>query len=67
MTRHGVKAVLNLIMARFSAVMSPLLADIPSPWLRGFLLLGQPVIRFLARKPLRNTIIKQLGDSYEAQ
>jgi hypothetical protein len=67
MTCADVNTILDLIMVRFKALMSPLLAAIPSAWLRWFLLLGQPVIRGLARTPLRNTIVKQLGDSYEAQ
>jgi hypothetical protein len=65
MTSNDLNTVLDLIMARFRALMSPLLATIPSSQLRIFLQIGQPVIRWLARKPLRNTLIKQLGDSYE--
>jgi predicted acylesterase/phospholipase RssA len=64
MSSSDIQTVLNLVMGRLKAVMSPLLATIPSPILRGFLQVGQPFIRLFARKPLRDTLIKQLGDSY---
>jgi predicted acylesterase/phospholipase RssA len=57
--------ILDLIMQRFKAVMSVVLSNVRSTPLRLFLRLGQPVIRSLARSPLRETLVKGLGDSYQ--
>ncbi len=65
MSRTGVNRVIDLTVGRFRAVMSLLLSSVPSRALRNFLILGQPVIRFLARRPLRKFLVKQLGDSYK--
>ncbi len=65
MSRAGVNRVVDLTLRRFKAVMSLLLSSVPSRALRSFLILGQPVIRVLARRPLRKTLVKQLGDSYK--
>jgi hypothetical protein len=64
MTRGALAAVVGLILKRFAALMKVLIAQIPSFWLRSFFRLGQPFIRVLARGPLTNALIRELGDSY---
>lgn len=66
MTSASLDLVVSLIMGRFKAVLSKLIATVPSAPLRIFLGMGQPFIRLLARGPLRDTLVNQLGDSYEA-
>jgi len=61
----GAALNVDLIRARFKKLMSLLISTIPSMPLRIFLRIGQPVIRALARGPLRNALIAQLGDSYQ--
>jgi hypothetical protein len=58
--------ILDLIMQRFKAVMTVILSNVHSTLLRLFLKAGQPVIRALVRSPLRDTIVKGLGDSYQS-
>jgi hypothetical protein len=65
MDSAAVDLVANLILARFKAVISLLLSSVPSTPLRLFLTLGQPFIRALARRPLRDALAKQLGDPYQ--
>jgi predicted acylesterase/phospholipase RssA len=65
MSAADLEQVLNLIMRRFRAVVPHLLALLSSRPLRIFLRIGQPAIRWLARRPLRDALIAQLGDSYE--
>lgn len=57
--------IVSLILSRYKAVMSVLLSRIRSAALRRFLILGQPIIRALVRRPLRQKLMEQLGDSYE--
>jgi predicted acylesterase/phospholipase RssA len=64
MAGADVRIVVDLILQRFGALVPLLLGLIPSMPLRLFLRVGQPFIRGLARGPLRNALIKQLGDSY---
>jgi hypothetical protein len=66
MTEQDLDVILDLIMKRFKALMPHLISAIPSMPFRTFLSIGQPAIRFLARKPLHDLIAKQLGDSYES-
>lgn len=65
MTGPAVTVVVDLILQRFRALVPLLLGLIPSWPLRLFLRVGQPFIRWLARRPLRNALIKQFGDSYQ--
>jgi hypothetical protein len=65
MTAAAVTVVVDLILQRFGALVPLLLDLIPSWPLRLFLGIGQPFIRWLAHRPLRNALIKQLGDSYQ--
>jgi Patatin-like phospholipase len=58
------KLIVKLILKRFRAVVSVLLTQVSSWPLRIFLRIGQPAIAWLARRPLREALIKQLGDSY---
>ncbi len=65
MTRAHLDSIVTLILKRYKAVI-PLLIDlIPNRIFRWFLKFGQPAIRFLAREPLTNALIKNLGDSYQ--
>jgi hypothetical protein len=57
--------ILDLILERFKAVMAVALSNVRSTPLRLFLQVGQPAIRALARSPLRDTLVKGLGDSYQ--
>jgi Patatin-like phospholipase len=57
--------ILDLIMQRFKAVMAVVLSNVRSAPLRLFLQAGQPVVRSLARSPLRDTLVKGFGDSYQ--
>lgn len=58
--------ILDLVMQRFRAVVAVLLSRVPSAPLRLFLRVGQPFIRSMARRPVRDTLIRGFGDSYEA-
>jgi predicted acylesterase/phospholipase RssA len=64
MTGRDLKVIVALILQRFGALVPLFLGLIPFWPLRLFLRVGQPFIRRLARRPLRNALIKQLGDSY---
>lgn len=64
-TRKTLDEVMNLIMSRFKGVMAILLSNMNSRPLRIFLRIGQPVIRFLARSPLRDALVRGFGDSYQ--
>jgi hypothetical protein len=64
MTGPDLKVIVNLILQRFRALIPLLIGLIPFMPLRLFLRVGQPFIRWLARRPLRNALIKQLGDSW---
>ena len=63
--RDDLEKIVALIMGRFKEVVWRLLDLIPNRLLRWFLSVGQPIIRWLARKPLREALIKQLGEDYE--
>jgi hypothetical protein len=65
MSRRKLDQVMDLILQRFRAVMGVLSPTIPSFALRAFLWPGRWVIPWLARKPLRDKLIKELGDSYQ--
>ena len=65
MSNTSLTLVRNLILQRFKVLISHLLSLITSPLLRTFLKIGQPFIRFLAKRPLKNVLIKQLGDAYD--
>ncbi len=65
MSSAALENVINLILGRLKAVTNELLSRIRSRALRSFLAFGQPFIRGLARRPLRETLIQRLGDSYE--
>ena len=58
------KLIVKLVLKRFRVVVSVLLLQVSSWPLRIFLRIGQPIIAWLARRPLREKLIKQLGDSY---
>jgi Patatin-like phospholipase len=58
--------ILDLIMQRFKAVMAAVLSNVRSTPLRLFLKAGQPFIRSLVRLPLRDTLVKGFGDSYQS-
>ena len=64
-TGQKVELIVKLGMRRFGAVVTALLDPIPSAPLRIFLRVGQPVIRWLARRPITKALIEQLGDSYK--
>lgn len=64
-SKADLDSIVKLILERFKKVVSVLLSTIPSTPLRIFLTIGQPVIRFLARGPLRDALIQQLGDAYK--
>ncbi len=57
--------IVTLILSRFKEVMGSALAMIKKWPLRVFLSVGQPIIRWLARKPLMEALIAQLGEDYE--
>ena len=65
MTSANLDRVVKMILGRFKAVVPLLLPATGFSLLRGFLAAGQPLIRVLVRKPLRNAIEKQLGDAYQ--
>ena len=65
MSSRKLDEVINLILRRFRAVMGVISPTIPSFTLRAFLWPGRWIIPWLARKPLRDRLIKELGDSYE--
>jgi hypothetical protein len=65
MTRKALDEIMHLIMSRFKGVMAILLSHVHSKPLRIFLRIGQPAIRFLARSPLRDALVRGLGDSYQ--
>ncbi len=64
MTGAALDTIVDLMLQRFQALVKLLLGMIPSGSLRVFLSIGQPVIRALARGLVRDSLIKQLGDSY---
>lgn len=64
MGRAKLDQILNLILQRFRAVMSVISPTLPSVTLQIFLWPGRWIIPWLAKKPLRNKLIKELGDSY---
>lgn len=57
--------IMDLIMKRFKGVINVLLSNVQSTPLRIFLRIGQPAIRFLASSPLRDTLVRGFGDSYQ--
>jgi hypothetical protein len=65
MSRRKLDQVMDLILQRFRAVMGVISPTIPSFALRAFLWPGRWVIPWLARKPLRDKLIEELGDSYQ--
>jgi len=65
MTAADLDPILDLILGRFKAVVAALLATVSSKPLRFFLTAGQPAIRFLLRRPLRDKLISELGDAYK--
>jgi hypothetical protein len=64
MTGKMLDDIVDLILQRFRAVVALVLSNVQSRRLRWFLKVGQPVIRWLARSPLRGVLVKGLGDSY---
>jgi predicted acylesterase/phospholipase RssA len=58
--------IVDLILKRFRAIVPLFIDRIPSWAFRSFLKIGQPVIAHLAKKPLTDALIKELGDSYKA-
>ena len=62
--KRSLNSIIKLILSRHRTVMNVLLGDVSFWPLRVFLRIGQPVIRWLARRPLKNALIRQLGDSY---
>jgi predicted acylesterase/phospholipase RssA len=58
--------IVELILKRFRAIMPLFIDRIPSWAFRSFLKIGQPIIAHLAKKPLTDALIKELGDSYKA-
>jgi hypothetical protein len=65
MTAAELNEVMHLILVRFGAVITTLLDNVKFLPLRWFLKLGQPVIRLLMRKPLKESLVKGLGNSYQ--
>jgi hypothetical protein len=65
MTSAALKTVVDLILGRYAALMKIFIRQMPSSWGRLFLRIGQPFIRGLARGPLTQALIKELGESYE--
>lgn len=63
-TSKALDEIMDLIMSRFKGVMAILLSNLHSKPLRIFLRIGQPAIRFLARSPLRDALVRGFGDSY---
>lgn len=64
-TRKMLDEIMDLIMSRFKGVMAILLSSLRSKPLRIFLRIGQPAIRFLARSPLRDALVRGFGNSYQ--
>lgn len=65
MTGANLNEIVDLILKRFRAIV-PLFIDLIPSWaFRSFLKIGQPVIAHLAKKPLTDALIKELGDSYK--
>ena len=64
MSGAALKNVVSLILKRFGALVPIFLQQIPVAPLRVFLRAGQPFIRAMARRPLTDALIKELGDSY---
>jgi hypothetical protein len=65
MTKAEVNQIVDGVLQRYKALILIFLSMIPSMKLRVFLRIGQPVIRFFAKKPLTDSLIKNLGDSYQ--
>jgi predicted acylesterase/phospholipase RssA len=65
MDRRTLDRAVSLIIQRYKSVVILLIGRVPSWFLRSFLRLGQPAIRFLAKGPLRDALIRQLGGDYE--
>jgi hypothetical protein len=65
MDRRTLDRIVSLITQRYKSVVNLLIGRVPSWPFRFFLRLGQPAIRFLAKGPLREALIKQLDDDYE--
>ncbi|WP_348266760.1 patatin-like phospholipase family protein [Edaphobacter paludis] len=64
-SHNRVQLIVTLILKRSKEVISRLIDLVPSRVFQWFLRFGQPFIRWLARRPLTETLIKQLGDSYQ--
>ena len=65
MDQRTLDRIVTLITQRYKSVVNLLISRVPSWPFRFFLRLGQPAIRFLAKGPLREALIKQLNDDYE--
>jgi hypothetical protein len=64
-TGESLNEIVELILKRFRAIVPMFIDRIPSWAFRSFLKIGQPAIALLAKKPLTDALIKELGDSYK--
>ena len=64
-SHERVHLIVTFILKRSKEVISCLIDLVPSRRFQWFLRFGQPFIRWLARRPLTEALIKQLGDSYQ--
>jgi hypothetical protein len=60
--RRKIDEIVELIIARYKVVVREFIRKIPSGPFRFFLGFGQPAIRWLMRRPLRDALIKEFGD-----
>jgi len=61
-SRRKIDEIVELLIGRYKVVVREFISKVPSPLFRGFLIFGQPMIRFLMRRPLREALIEQFGD-----
>ena len=62
-SRRKIDEIVGLIVGRYKVVVREFIGKVPSGPFRFFLGFGQPAIRFLMRRPLRDALLKQFGDA----
>ncbi len=64
-SRKKLDAIVKMVIARYKVVIGDFIRKVPHPLFRVFLTVGQPVIRWLMKKPLTEALVKEFGEDLE--
>ena len=67
MSRAKLDQIVNLVLKRYRVLVSRLIDLIPSALFRIFLRIGQPFIAWRLKGPLKNMLVRNLGDGLESK